>query len=89
MSNVPHTCEYSYKSTGVVRFPKRAGLVSQLQKGGLGGRYKLTNMLSVLATGLSEPFPLPSGDSKPESIDDSEPLELRPRAASGSSIGDV
>ena len=54
-----------------------------------GGRYKLTNMLSVLATGLSEPFPLPSGDSKPESIDDSEPLELRPRAASGSSIGDV
>jgi hypothetical protein len=49
----------------------------------------LDNILSALATGLSEPFPLLSGDSKPESMEDSDPLELRPRGASGSSIGEV
>ena len=46
-------------------------------------------MLRALATALSDPFPAqPRGDSNPESIEDSEPLELRPRAVKGSSIGD-
>ena len=49
----------------------------------------LRQALGARLTGLSlpEPFPL-SGDSNPESMEDSDPLELRPRA-SGSSIGEV
>ena len=44
--------------------------------------------LGARLTGLSlpEPFPL-SGDSNPESMDDSEPLELSPLVM-GSSIGE-
>ena len=49
----------------------------------------LKHALGARLTGLSLPDPFPlSGDSKPESMEDSEPLELSPRAR-GSSIGDV
>lgn len=49
----------------------------------------LSVALGARLTGLSLPDSFPhGGDSKPESMEDSDPLELRPRAR-GSSMGEV